>query len=953
MSTDKPLHATASNISFSGANNSLLDLTNSLAYTYLDELYAAGKISSTQLELYKSKYNKLHEIVLSTYNNEKLLLECARSLKTELEGYRLRLEQKTILSHDTVADIELLLNNEKQKKTIIQNVIEEKNAVSFELDELLLSKAEQAEQLKFKFQQSLQQLQPIINNLNTSIANIKQEILEQHSLYEKESNNSIDYQYKGDQINERITWLDQEKIKTRAILQQTQAEPERIKTNIIMIDNVIVEMNNENNKLNASIEEAESSLNSVSEKRRKINQQIEQYGIKLENFRLAIAKRKTNLDDIKRAREIEEQKKDLNAERESNLSNNITSERDSNRAYTVQINELTKLIEQQKKLYEKQRRKKDTITSIQQPLREQIKENLKQFEAMKAQLIQQKQMLNEIKADEELFISQYLTQEKLEGDVIQLLASLQSQQSEYDKKIKLLDKTEKELQLEINSVSASRELMCREASKQTHAYREIKEELKIKNLILIDLDKQTAESFHKLKSGSFKYEQMKNQRNKLANLTQTSLQAIAEIKEKIKILQNEVEILRNETIEKEATLNEAIRLNETKQNERDALRLEQNKYINQLRMKKDEESQQIMQIIKLNSIINNAEKQMINLRKDYATAVDQRNLTGITLIDRNDELCILYEKQNVQNNILKQGDQELKARELEINNLNREINDLTTRIEAARKNIPSLDMYNNTKNTLKQLEKQLEREKNVTEQLCSQLQSTHNNESLDNSATASNDAANRVRRLAGNDGDSDQLASRIELLQGRLNSKREELLERELVLDEVGSLTDKLTMQAAETRSTGLSSAKRVNELQGKLRQMTRKIMAAVSELSMYQANCIKLEEEKNNITNIKATAEENIQQGLPPSADAEFEWIKLCAEKVRRQQLLLSGREHRDELLIDANTVHSTAIIRPNAYLPVDLPIPKPYSSTLAPFKPSSAQVRFYKPPTIKPIQL
>ena len=49
-------------------------------------------------------------------------------------------------------------------------------------------------------------------------------------------------------------------------------------------------------------------------------------------------------------------------------------------------------------------------------------------------------MLNEIKSDEELFISQYLAQEKLEEDTTDLLYSVQADKKEYEEKIKVLDK---------------------------------------------------------------------------------------------------------------------------------------------------------------------------------------------------------------------------------------------------------------------------------------------------------------------------------------------------------------------------------------------------------------------------------------------------------------------------------------------------------------------------------
>lgn len=128
------------------------------------------------------------------------------------------------------------------------------------------------------------------------------------------------------------------------------------------------------------------------------------------------------------------------------------------------------------------------------------------------------------------------------------------------------------------------------------------------------------------------------------------------------------------------------------------------------------------------------------------------------------------------------------------------------------------------------------------------------------------------------DPDSDQLSAKIELLQERLNDKKEMLLEKELVLDEVTTLSTKLALQgqsesydwddandtdvptAAHTRSSTLEVAKKVNQYQSKIRGTTRealpsiivegsrcpgKIMATVSELSMYQASAMKLEQER------------------------------------------------------------------------------------------------------------
>jgi hypothetical protein len=72
-------------------------------------------------------------------------------------------------------------------------------------------------------------------------------------------------------------------------------------------------------------------------------------------------------------------------------------------------------------------------------------------------------------------------------------------------------------------------------------------------------------------------------------------------------------------------------------------------------------------------IIMSLEKDMLNLRKQYEQVCESRNYTGIQLIDRNDELCILYEKANIQENILRNGEMEIKKLEDEIRMIKIEI----------------------------------------------------------------------------------------------------------------------------------------------------------------------------------------------------------------------------------------------------------------------------------------
>lgn len=102
----------------------------------------------------------------------------------------------------------------------------------------------------------------------------------------------------------------------------------------------------------------------------------------------------------------------------------------------------------------------------------------------------------------------------------------------------------------------------------------------------------------------------------------------------------------------------------------------------------------------------------------------------------------------------------------------------------------------------------------------------------------------------------------MEELEARLGSKREELLEKELVLEEVTGVAEKLRTQAKGGREEASGRAVRVTALQGRIRALTREIMAAVSELSMWQAAAVKLQQEKEE-------ADEELGVALAAQAEA------------------------------------------------------------------------------------
>ena len=464
------------------------------------------------------------------------------------------------------------------------------------------------------------------------------------------------------------------------------------------------------------------------------------------------------------------------------------------------------------------------------------------------------------------------------------------------------------------------------------------------------------------------YNLVRNQRNKFVNLIQASAQSIAEMKEKLKvraergrggaprgalrelvqyvvlpcrppllasrlnasgspspssslrprppqILGNEIEILLNEALQKERLLNKAVAENTVGHAERDKLRLELDRSMSLLRSKQVEVDEQIVDLERLGMVSTSVEQQMISLRQVYEAQVERRNIVGTTLIDRNDELCILYEKAHVQEEINLKGDLSLRERDDEIRLLRIEIAEVTRHrnvVRSLQPVVPQLD------ETIASLQQQLLQERIKTDDLAYQLESPDN--------------LGRWRELHGHIPEQAELSVKIGYLSERINEKEALLREKSLILEEVSSLSERLRAQATEGRQETIELSTRVNHYQARIRETTRKLMATVSELSMYQALSMKIKADRDATEAEVSAASARVEAGMAPTEDALREWARQERERATVAELRSTraveteGPQHR-----------STAEARPNAYLGEDMGIPKPYG-VYAPFKPTDA---------------
>lgn len=134
---------------------------------------------------------------------------------------------------------------------------------------------------------------------------------------------------------------------------------------------------------------------------------------------------------------------------------------------------------------------------------------------------------------------------------------------------------------------------------------------------------------------------------------------------------------------------------------------------------------------------------------------------------------------------------------------------------------------------------------------------------------------------------------------------------------------------------------------------MSRKMLATVSELSMFQSKALKLQQEKEEKEQVLEKAVQRMENGLPPTDTVDAEWAKKVRDSQRKEQDRVERIQRKQlEMSLPPNGVKTTAFPRPNSYMPPDIQIPRPYGS-FQPFKPTEpgANMRHIVKP--KPLEI
>uniref|UniRef100_A0A7S4K395 Cilia- and flagella-associated protein 58 central coiled coil domain-containing protein n=1 Tax=Guillardia theta TaxID=55529 RepID=A0A7S4K395_GUITH len=773
-------------------------------------------VGDKSLERFKVEYEKLHRALKKSHDSEKRLIKKCRELNQEIVANAAKVQTALKLSQEdqnTIASLKKEIekawkmvdaSHEKEQRaketiqqlkleiTNLSRLVEQGagltlgqentvNELTKQKDELTAERDNLTQQL-VTARNEIVDLQEKCRTLDTEkqayeadIMTLKEQINKSKSDVEREVRKKERLEKEIKEIKSSLEKKGEEVKAKQEAIAKGQEELQRLDTKIKEFEQTVQKAHKENDLLTQKTQKLQQDLEEQISTNTQLlaenaHRQIEIKSKEDEINRLrSAATKESRLKDglLKKIKEVEQKKHDVEVQKEE-LKGQISK--------LVKESEIQqKQIEVDKKNIEDMAREKDLLQS-----------NLK-----KTQTATQKQA--------DLVKVQENTKKNLEAEIIGF-------KSEAQKQRKIIYSLEKE-----------REKYGQQASDATAKYLEALEEVKIRQMTIIDLQKTIQEGEQKLKQQQALYEAVRSDRNLYSKNLIEAQDEIDEMKRKFKIMNHQIEQLKEEIQAKDHALVKEHFDHKKVDRELEALKNELTELRQKVQDGEETISGQASEINKLNKIISEADAERGAMKKEYDQVINERDILGTQLIRRNDELALLYEKIKIQQSTLNKGEVQYRERLEDIRMLKLKISDLKRKLGMLKQQTSNIDVL---RNEVYHLQRELLSERTKVKALSEELENPMN--------------VHRWRKLEGSDPGTLEMIQKIQTLQKRLIAKTEEVVEKDLLIQEKEKLYVELKNILA--RQPGPEVAEQLSIYQQNLREKTRQMKAMASELNMYQA---------------------------------------------------------------------------------------------------------------------
>lgn len=249
----------------------------------------------------------------------------------------------------------------------------------------------------------------------------------------------------------------------------------------------------------------------------------------------------------------------------------------------------------------------------------------------------------------------------------------------------------------------------------------------------------------------------------------------------------------------------------------DALKAEINRITQVLHEQEESLTAHNAKVQQLQTVVAEADQARLKLKKEYDIVIGERDLLSTQMAQRNEEIRLLYEKIKIQHSTLEKGQNQYRNRMNEIRLLKIKVNNMKRELQQFCSTVANADIL---KREVHHLNRELIQERTKVKALSEELENPLN--------------VHRWRKLEGSDPTAYEMILKIQMLQKRLISKTEEVVEKDLLIQEKEKLY--LELKAILARQPGPEAAEQLSTYQASLREKTKQMKALTSELNMYQS---------------------------------------------------------------------------------------------------------------------
>ena len=530
------------------------DVTNSTAFMSIDSQLEEGRLVEERATHLKAKYKELHDRVLQIYNHDNFLLKRARQSKKDLESEKAKVERCGEVARTDDSQIQTLKKSLAEVEHELSIAQEKESMLQVEALELERKKQNLTHEVEDAVAAEEARQKPRIEDLSREINAIGMDMNKMSEQLDKLKDQREALLAKEAQIRDQMAKQATVIYDTKLEFTRIEREPDRARKQADIVVKAHQTALKELNSILDKIAAQTQLLNDLEEKKRALN---------AENCDLW-ATLQTNTASIdSRNRQLKHMNDDLDGEKEQNAKQQMQVQKLED-GLEKASSDLNKLREDLNKALRDKDQGMKTFKRIDQARADLQSEReifLKQSEMLhreEQRLLQTRREcsteLEELKRDVDILINNFLKEEIAEKRCVLDKEAIQAEIKTYEKDVSQKSAEEQALKREAADLSIKREQMSRESSRNQAKVALARNELKVKEVVVRELKKRHDELSTRLRQLVEMYSSVKRERSAKAALIQSASQMMSETMEKIKILENELEVLRRESLIKDQEL---------------------------------------------------------------------------------------------------------------------------------------------------------------------------------------------------------------------------------------------------------------------------------------------------------------------------------------------------------------------------------------------------------------